>query len=248
MLDGLYCEFLKLKRTKFYILVSLISLLCIFFSTLNKKYVAQLNWYGYFSNFEFIAFSIFYAFVIPNVVSYMFVREYQNKTACIEFSYPMGRFGSFINKFIMSVLVIACIYITGFVLVILSGFIFMKTPLTMTIIVDNLKVFAVSFVFQIALVPICGFIASISKNMIVPFIYSCAVIAGNANYLMGVKYKEYIFSILPAAVIAKLGTTVCPVPIPIKLVINSFDIYLGLTVFISGFIVCILYYRKANIY
>lgn len=99
MLDGLYSEFLKLKRTGYYITILLVGLICLQFSTMNKHMMSSLNWYGYFSKFEFIAFSIFFTLAIPNIIGIIFIREFRYKTAPIEFSYPNGRFGAFINKF-----------------------------------------------------------------------------------------------------------------------------------------------------
>lgn len=100
MFDGLYSEFLKLKRTGYYITILLAGLICLEFSTINKEMVSSLNWYGYFFKFEFIAFSIFFTLVIPNIIAIIFIREFRHKTVPIEFTYPNGRFGAFINKFL----------------------------------------------------------------------------------------------------------------------------------------------------
>lgn len=115
MLDGLYSEFLKLKRTGYYITILLVGLICLQFSTMNKHMMSSLNWYGYFSKFEFIAFSIFFTLVIPNIIGIIFIREFRYKTASIEFSYPNGRFGAFINKFLISIIVIAIIYLMSYI-------------------------------------------------------------------------------------------------------------------------------------
>ncbi len=126
MLDGLYSEFLKLKRTGYYITISLVGLICLVSISMNKKMLLSLNWYGYFFKFEFIAFSIFFSLIIPIVIGAIFIREFRYKTAPIEFSYPNGRFGAFINKFLMSVIVIAVIYAMSYIFVVLGGVIFLK--------------------------------------------------------------------------------------------------------------------------
>ncbi|MCY6958538.1 ABC transporter permease [Clostridium brassicae] len=248
MIDGLYSEFLKLKRTGYYITILLVGLICLMFTTMNKQMVSSLNWYGYFFKFEFIAFGIFFTLVIPNIIAIIFVREFRYKTAPIEFSYPNGRFGALINKFLMSIIVVAIIYGISYILVILGGVIFLKTPLTTEPLINHFKIFTISFVFQVALTPLAILIALIGKSMIISLIYSMVLITGNAHYLLESKYSDYIFSILPASPIAKLRTTVCQVPIPVNMVISNSDIYLGIFIFIIGVVGCILFYRKANIY
>ncbi|GAA0180035.1 ABC transporter permease [Clostridium sediminicola] len=248
MLDGLYCEFLKLKRTGYYIFIPMVSLLCLFFFTMNKKLVSSLNWYGYFSNFEYLAFTIFFAVIIPLIISFVFIQEFKEKIASITFSYPSGRFGVFINKFLMCTLIVAIIYITGYILVVLSGFLLLRTPLEVGVILNHSKVFLISLVFQIALMPFAILVALIGKSTIVSSIYSIAILILNSNYIFGVKYKEWVFSILPAAPVAKLGSPICSIPIPIRDVVSGFDIFLGSIVFIIGFIACVIFYKKANIY
>ncbi|EJO5347247.1 ABC transporter permease [Clostridium botulinum] len=248
MLDGLYSEFLKLKRTGYYITILIVGLICLQLTTLNKNMVSSLNWYGYFFRFEFIAFSIFFTLVIPNLIAIIFIREFRYKTAPIEFSYPNGRFGTFINKFLMSVIVIAIIYLMSYIFIVLEGMIYLKIPLTLEPLINHFKVFTISFVFQIALTPLAILVALLGKNMIVSSIYSFALIIANGNYLLGTKYDDYIFPILPAAPVAKLRVPICEVPIPVNVVISNSDIYIGSFIFILGILGCILFYRKANIY
>ncbi|NFN86830.1 hypothetical protein FDF31_16225 [Clostridium sporogenes] len=248
MLDGLYSEFLKLKRTGYYIAITLVGLICLQFSTINKQMASSLNWYGYFFKFEFIAFSIFFALVIPNIIGIIFIREFRYKTAPIEFSYPNGRFGAFINKFLMSIIVTAIIYLMSYIFIVLKGIIFLKDTLSLAPLINHFKIFMISFIFQVALIPMAILVALMGKSMIVSSIYSIALIIGNANYLLGNKYSDYIFSILPAAPVAKLRTSICEASIPVNMVISNNDIYMGIFVFVLGILGCILFYRKANIY
>lgn len=248
MLDGLYCEVLKLKKTGFYCCILLVGLICLFFCTLNKQLMSSLNWYGYLFNFESIAFTMFYALVIPNIIAIIFIREFRHKTAPIAFSYPNGRFGAFINKFFVSVLVIAIIYIMSYIYIILSGFVFLKAPITAAPLINHAKVFLISFTFQVSLMPLTTLVALLGKNMIVSFVYSMGLLVGNANYFLGSKYKDYFFSILPASPVAKFNTFIFSYPVPIDKVITKLDIYLGIIVFVVGIIGCITYYNKANIH
>ncbi|MCY6370610.1 ABC transporter permease [Clostridium ganghwense] len=248
MFDGLYSEFLKLKRTGYYITILLVGFICLQFSTMNKQMVSSLNWYGYFFKFEFIAFSIFFTLVISNVIAIIFIREFRYKTAPIAFTYPNGRFGALINKFFMSILVIAIIYVMSYIFIVLGGIIFLKTPLTVEPLINHFKIFIISFIFQVALIPLAILVSLIGKSMIISSIYSVVLIIGNVHYILESKYSDYIFSILPASPVAKLRTPICEVPIPVNMVINNNDIYLGIYIFIIGITGCILFYRKANIY
>ncbi|NFV11482.1 ABC transporter permease [Clostridium sp. FAM 1755] len=248
MLDGLYSEFLKLKRTGYYITILLVGLICLQFITMNKHMLSSLNWYGYFSKFEFIAFSIFFTLAIPNIIGIIFIREFRYKTAPIEFSYPNGRFGAFINKFLMSIIVIAIIYLMSYIFIVLKGIIFLKTPLALAPLINHFKIFMISFIFQVALAPMAILVALMGKSTIISSVYSLALIIGNANYLLGNKYSDYIFSILPAAPVAKLRTPILEVPIPVNMVISNTDIYIGISIFVLGILGCVLFYRKANIY
>jgi bacitracin transport system permease protein len=216
-------------------------------STLNRRLVESMNWHGYFLNFEFISFAIFFTVIIPNLTALIFVREYTCKTTSTDFSYPRGRLSAFFNKFIMSILVIAAIYVTSYIFVVLSGFVFLKTQVTAEHLIDHLKVFLVSFGFQVMLVPFTIIAASAGKNMIISFAYSMLLIAGNANYLMGMKHKEFIFSILPALPVAKLLTS-SAAPITLNTIIQRSDMILGSIVFLTGIAACVIFYRKADIY
>lgn len=248
MLDGLYCEYLKLKRTGYYACIILISFTCLYFVTGNKQLLTSLNWYGYFSHYENGAFSIFYTMIIPNLVAYIFVREFSCKTASIEFSYPKGRFGILINKFITSILVVVVIYIIGYLSIVLSGAIILKDPLTVEPLINHFKIFLISFTFQVALIPLTAIVALIGKSMIISFVYSMILIIGNVSYILGAKHKEFIFSILPAIPLAKLSSPISAIAIPIRPLITRLDICLGIIVFVIGITACILFYRKADIY
>ena len=248
MLDGLYCEILKLKRKWYFTSISLVSLVCLFFVTLNKELVSSLNWYGYFSIFEFSAFSIFYAIVIPNFITLIFIEEFKDNTASIAFSYPNGRFGAFLNKFLMSILVIVIIYVTAFITIVFSGILYLNTSLSIAPLLNHSKVFLVSLVFQISIMPLTILVALIGKNSFISGFYSLFLMIGNANYLLGAKHKEYIFSILPATPIVKIGSPIIKNAIPIGEIITKLDIILGCFVFIVGFITCLIFYRKSNIY
>ncbi|KYH32068.1 ABC-2 family transporter protein [Clostridium tepidiprofundi DSM 19306] len=248
MLDGLYSEFLKLKKTGYYVCILLVCLICLLFSTMNRKFISSLNWYGYFFNFEIIAFIIFYTLVIPIIISFIFIREFRYKTDIVAFSYPNGRFGAFINKFLMSVLVVAIIYAISYVFIVLSGFLFVKHPLTSALLLNHCKVFLVSFIFQIALIPLTILIALIGKSMTVSAIYSIVLVISNLKYMLGSKYNNFIFSILPAAPVAKIKVPVYKISIPLNMVISKSDISLGIFVFIVSITGCILFYRKADIH
>lgn len=248
MFDGLYSEFLKLKKTGYYILILLAGLICLQLTTMNKELISQLNWYGYFFKFEVVAFSIFFTLVVPNIVATIFVREFRYNTATTLFCYPYGRTWIFINKFMMSIIVTAILYVTSYIFVILGGVIFLKEPLTIEPLINNLKIFLVSYIFQIALIPLTILVALVSKSMIICSIYSMMLVIGNIYYLIENNPNNYIFSILPAIAVAKLRTNICCIYIPVEKIISINDIYLGIWVFIIGSIGCILFYRKCNIY
>ncbi|WP_125153248.1 ABC transporter permease [Clostridium rectalis] len=248
MFDGLYCEFLKLKRTGYYINLLLIGGVCLYFGTLNRSMVSSLNWYGYFFKFEYIAFSIFYTFVIPNFIGSIFIREFKYETASIDFSYPNGRCKAFLNKFLISIIVIAIIYFTSYIFVVLKGFIVLKSPINLDALLNHFTVFMISFIFQVAILPIAILIALISKSIIVTSIYSLILLIGNVSYILGSKYSDFIYSIIPAAPVAKFKVAILDVPIPLNMVINNNEICTGTFIFLIGILGCVLFYRKANIY
>ncbi|AWZ48956.1 hypothetical protein C3495_09090 [Clostridiaceae bacterium 14S0207] len=248
MFDGLYSEFLKLKKTGYYILILLAGLICLQLTTMNKELISQLNWYGYFFKFEVVAFSIFFTLVVPNIVATIFVREFRYNTATTLFCYSYGRIWIFINKFMISIIVTAILYVTSYIFVILGGVIFLKEILTIEPLINNLKIFLVSYIFQITLIPLTILVALVSKSMIICSIYSMILLIGNIYYLIENSPNNYIFSILPAISVAKLRTNICSIYIPIEKIISINDIYLGIWVFIIGSIGCILFCRKCNIY
>lgn len=148
----------------------------------------------------------------------------------------------------MSIIVIAIIYLMSYIFLVLKGIIFLKTPLTLEPLINHSKIFIISFIFQVALTPMAILVALMGKSMIISSVYSLALIIGNTNYILGSKYGDYIFSILPAAPVAKFRTPICGVPIPVNMVISNSDIFIGSFIFILGIAGCFLFYRKANIY
>ncbi|WP_425447376.1 ABC transporter permease [Dethiothermospora halolimnae] len=245
MFDGLYSEFIKLKRIGYYTGILALSLVSLPLFTFEEE-VLSLNWYGYFFNFEFTAFTFVFTLVIPIIISLIFVREFKYKTASIAFSYPNGRLGGLINKFIVSTLIIAAIYVMAYLFVVISGVIFLKAPITWAPLINHLKIFLTSFIFQVALIPLIALVALIGKNMIVSFIYSILLLIGNLSYFLESSYSDFMFSRLPALPILKLGVPIYLDPVNIE--ITKFEIYLGLCVFLIGLVGSIIFYKKADIY
>ncbi|MCM1992177.1 ABC transporter permease [Oceanirhabdus seepicola] len=245
MLDFVYCELLKFKRTGY---ISFGIAFVIMWSPgllFANPPSGQGAWYRMFYQYENIAFGILYPIIITILVSLIFTRDVRNDTASVMFTYPTGRKGMILNKLITGAILIGVIYIASFIGIVLGGMIFIKSPMDFGAILNHGKVFIASWSLQIVIMPMTALVSLLFGNITVSFFYAMFLLIANFSYVVGGMCKDIAFSILP--VIINLNTPSSMIDKPLKIVISDYHIILGMCVFTIGLIGCLIYSRKANI-
>ncbi len=245
MLDFIYCELLKFKRTGFLISIILFSIIWLPLVLFKTTLTGQGAWYLMFYKYEYITFGFLYTIIITILVSIIFTREVRHETANVMFCYPSGRTGVIINKLLAGAIIIGMIYFMSFIISIIGGMIFIKEPINLGAILNHGKVFLASYSLQIIIMPLTAFIALLFGNIVVSFSYAMILMVANFAYIFNSTYRSVTFSILP--VIINLNTPSSMVDKPLNILISDQNIILGGCVFIIGLLGCFIYGRKASI-
>ena len=122
MYNAIYCEFLKLKRSNFYLVLLLLT--CFFPLMLCLGWLAQgqfVMWNKYISQVENISVVMINLTMYALIAAYIYVREFSCNTAQTLFAYPIGRVKIFISKFIVITIMIVCVTLFQILLTFLGG-------------------------------------------------------------------------------------------------------------------------------
>lgn len=187
MLNAIYCEFLKMKKSYIWIVV-LVSGLAMssfldFVILISKD---KRTFESYASNTEMANFLILYTILFSLIVGYVFSREHEEKTSNILYSYPMPRIKIFIAKFITIDILIFCVYLIELISIYLGYYFLYKKLPESTFIVNHIRQNIYSLIFQYLLIPIPILITNISRSIMIPVVYAVIV-----EILMGTIANEY---------------------------------------------------------
>lgn len=242
MLNAVYSELLKLKRTFIIPMVTLFAIPILpMMNQINSGKIIE--WNNYFSIIEALDMMSLNMIIFSIVTGYIYTREYTDRTASTAYSYPVGKTGVFLSKFIFSILIILYVYVLQFLCPIAVGLIVPHKALTMHILVNHLMVYIYSMLFIIALQPITIFISQISKNIVIIFIYSIFWISIN---VLSLNVKPEVAEIIPHSLPLLPVTLLTRNAASNMFTIPSASIICGLLTFVFGISACILYFRKSN--
>ncbi|WP_160687545.1 ABC transporter permease [Clostridium sp. C2-6-12] len=187
MLNSIYCEFLKLKKSYIWIVIlvsglAVTSFLDLIILILKDKRTFE----SYASNTEMANFLLLYTILFSLIVGYVFSREHEEKTSNILFSYPIPRIKIFMAKFITIDILIFCVYLIELISIYLGYYFLYKKLPESTFIVNHIIQNIYSLIFQYLLIPIPILITNISRNIMAPVVYGVIV-----EILMGTIANEY---------------------------------------------------------
>ncbi len=249
MFNMIYCEFLKMKRLK--IFPTMLGVCAIFplmfLFTENKG--AVINWNKYMFR-EQMGSSFTFILVFIIVAATLVSKEFTDNTARELYSYPTTRIKIFVSKIIVTIIIIAVVYMFKFCIIIVLGLIVPHENLTTNIIFTYLKVNFYIIIFQSALVPITVFIASVSRNLIAPIIYGVSlwmldIVAFNLSEKVVQTMPSCLVMLPIMPLLDKYNSTA---PITASMVtIPQISILSAVVTFIVGIALCTLYYKKADI-
>lgn len=264
MCNVIYCEFLKIKKSHFYLsLILVVSILPIgltFFVNKSNFLRCGLNYIFYVEQLSFKFLTIPLSTLIA---SYIFTREFSLKTMSNLFCYPASKIKIFFSKLVLADLLTAGIILFQLFLVFLLGSLFNHARLTNNILLVYLKLNLYHISCLYAILPIAILIALLCKNSIVPFIYSTIVCICNlyisafipmANKnALGYTLKsncDYIPTYFPVKVLSNcfnVSEGKVPSIIQNTILLNTTNIIVALVVFVFGTVLCCLYYCKYEI-
>ncbi|NOH16112.1 ABC transporter permease [Clostridium cochlearium] len=242
MYNILYSEFLKLKKSPVFLLLIIGAIaepLLMFFGELFRGDIVE--WERYMGNIQAMTFLIVGLLLFTLIASYIYVREFTEKVVYTAYSYPASKTKIFICKLITVFACIAFVYVLQFITTLITGSIIDHEPLAMDFLILNVKIYCYSLLFQFTIVPLAIFIASISRNLVVPMGYS---VIGSIITIFISGLKEYnlyfplYYPIMP---------TMSVIENKMKIVIHSHSIIIAAMFFIITSLLCILYYEKHDI-
>ncbi|MHC1685134.1 MAG: ABC transporter permease [Clostridiaceae bacterium] len=256
MYNAIYCEFLKLKKSNFFIVLAL--MVSFFPGVLCAGWLAQgqyVTWNHYILQAESMAFILINAAMYAVIASYIFSREFSCNTAQTLYSYPVSRIKIFIAKFLVIIIIIFFMMVIQLLLTILGGMILPHEEVTKEIILAHLKVNSYALIFQFDILPIAIFISLLSRNIIAPIVYGGLVTVTNACVMgAGVKtIMDYVPSMYPILILFNSFKTVVngesesTVFIESGLTLPSLSYTIAFITFMIGVSLCIGYYYKADI-
>lgn len=246
MVNAVYCEFLKVKKTLLYIMLGLI-VFQLSFLIKNIGAVDPINWHSHLIHVELVNFFSTYIVMFVMIAAYIFSREFKDNTATILYSYPLSVIKIFISKLIFITFIIISVYVIEFTLTLLGGLMIPHEELTGEIILIHSKIHVYSIFFQIALSPLTIFISLLSRNIIIPSIYGISLMFMNV-LAMNIKkcYFQCVPSLLPALPVLMHFRTLESLSADM-INIPQRSILAGIVTFLVGITACVLYYKKADI-
>lgn len=271
MLNAIYCEFLKLKRSKFYLFLLIVTCLFPVLSCSNflESILSGTNYTMHWTSYIFQAWQFTPCFLtIPVstlIVSYIFTKEFHFKTMSTLFCYPLSKIKVFFSKLIASGILIAFFIFFQFLLVILIGLLLKHDELTSQIFFTYLKINLYELFCIYAILPIALLISLICKNLIVPLVYSFIISLANMyisiciinmsrfkpNSTVSFLYsnQNYFVTYYPELVFQNCVKSVKTI---MNIRLNSVPMYtssifIALIVFTIGIVLCLLYYSKCEI-
>jgi len=263
MYNAIYCEFLKLKRSKFYLFLLIVT--CLFPLSSCDNFLGTnrtIHWTSYiFQAWQFTPGFLSIP-VSTLIVSYIFTKEFHFKTMSTLFCYPLSKTKVFFSKLIASGILIAFYILFQFLLVILIGLLLKHDELTSQIFFGYLKINLYELFCMCTILPIGLLISLVCKNTIVPLIYSFIISLTNmyiSIYILKLKTdstgsflynnQDYFVTYYPMLVFqncVKSIKTVMNISLD-SVPMQTSSILIALISFSIGIVLCLLYYSKCEI-
>lgn len=243
MINTLYSEILKLKRSFFLLIILVGGLALPGLLFLGIGYQGKvIKWNDYTGNSEIMMFMILTPILFSLISSYVFSREITDKTANILYCYPISRIKIFVCKLLVIFMIITIVYIIHFLGLFGGGLILKHELLTKEILLIHFKISLYSMILQFSLVPIVIFIASLSRNILVPIMYGILVCVNNVFLLASGKFKYSPFMMPTIPLLNYSAKNNCE-----HYFLKSNTIIMAVIVFVISFIACIIYYKNTDI-
>ncbi|MFL0249489.1 ABC transporter permease [Clostridium neuense] len=264
MYNVIYCEFLKIKKSHFYLsLIFIVSILPIGITLLASKGNSLRNGINYIFLIEQASFNFLTIPLSTLIAAYIFTREFSFKTMSNLFCYPASKLKIFFSKLVFITFLIAGLIFFQLFLALLLGNLFNHVELTSSLLLVYLKLNLYHILCLYAILPIAILIALLCKNSIVPFIYSAVVCICNSymsffipmanKNTLGYAFKnncDYIPTYFPIKILSNcfnFSEGKVSSIIPNAVLLNTTNVVASFTVFAAGTTLCCLYYCKCEV-
>lgn len=248
MFNIIYSEFLKLKKSYLFIITLIASIFipaiqCMAALFNNYEGISDTLRYSliknYRGNIEIFCFQILYTVFLSLIASYIYCREFTDKTANIVYAYPISRTKIFIGKLLTLYIIIISIYVIQFLASYLTIYIAWNELPPKHFILTDMKVNIYSALLQFLLMPIPILIGNITKNIIFPVIYGIIASISSMFVMYTGIYMQFSPLMLPALPMYyfHMGD-----PIDFVITITSAGITFGISMFL-----CLYNYNRVDI-
>ena len=197
MLNIIYSEILKLKKSNCMAMILTASFgMVILMNTAilvtgDKKRTLE----SYCSNIGLMNSLIIFSMFFCMIASYIFIREFNDKTASTIYSYPFPRIKIFFGKLVVVYMIIAVVYLLQSISAYFSYYKLFGT-LNRDEVFLNIKVNFYSMLFQMSSIPMIIFLVNLKKNIILPIGYEILIMIINGvhdnRFILQIKYNPLI--------------------------------------------------------
>lgn len=200
MINIIYSEILKLKKSKILLLIIVATLaMPIMLNGAILLSQDDRTFESYVFNSEGINFWMIFGILFSIVGGYVFSREYSEKTDSTLFSYPCSRTKIFFGKLIVVYILIFLTCVIQSVFAYLSYYLLFGV-LDKNLVIDDIIVNLKAMLFQMSIVIIPILLANLKKNMVLPIIYGVfsmclSLVMENVGFEYS-KYNPLIGSVL----------------------------------------------------
>lgn len=200
MLNVIYSELLKLKRSNCALMtltsaLGMVILMNIAIWITNDK---ERTFESYSYNVGQMNSIIVFSMIFCMIASYIFIREYSDKTAGTLYSYPFSRIKIFLGKLFVIYMIIVTVYFIQCISTYLSYYKLFGV-LEKDQVILNIKVNVYSMLFQMSSIPMIVFLGNLKRNIIVPIGYEILTVIINGlcdnRYISQIKYNPFVGSV-----------------------------------------------------
>lgn len=244
MIDLISVEFMKLKRQKIVYLFIIIAIIAALPVITGLRESRIIKWETVYFN-SFLTFNLMFGRVIFSLFSAeIFSKEYSNKTINNMLTTPIKRIKFYFAKLIVIFLVTLCTYLLSFLIILIFSLCSKHEPLSGAVMLTIIKMYIITVLFEIGLIPIVTFLGIFSKNIISSV--ALGIIAVFISLLVvSSKYSAFF----PWCVPILLGMKYCGRQNYSLSTFNSLYGFISLgSVFIIGLVLSIGYYKKSDVH
>lgn len=202
MINVIYSEFLKLKKSSYMLLILASALTMPIIMNIAILIVQDKNrtFDSYAYNIEQISCLLIYGIVFCIISGYVFSREYSHKTASTLYSYPCSRIKIFIGKLFVIYATISLIYLIQCIAIYI-GYYKLFGFIEREALINDIKANLCSLLCQMMIIPIPILLAIFKKNIIIPVAYGIVQLC--VTGVFGDNYKGYFPMLLPYVILRR---------------------------------------------